>query len=189
MYSAVTAHRFEVYNHLMACSRGMQNDGALAYMLATRSCGGGALPGHLGLQAHEFARLLNRHFPGAQLPDTESSAVTPRDPRLLEEQGELIRLLLMYRAGIDESESWMATVVATGCMASDHLWQDLGLWSRRDLSELMARNFPRLAALNNRDMKWKKFLYKQLCIQEGIYICRAPSCELCADYNKCFGPE
>lgn len=58
----------------------------------------------------------------------------------------------------------MSVIVATG-MASDHLWQDLGLWSRQDLSELMARNFPTLAAKANRDMKWKKFLYKQLCEQ------------------------
>ena len=74
-------------------------------------------------------------------------------------------------------------------MASDHLWQDLGLWSRQDLSALMADNFPALKAKNDRDMKWKKFLYKQLCNQEGIYTCRSPSCEVCADYQACFGPE
>jgi len=83
----------------------------------------------------------------------------------------------------------MSVIVATGCMANDHLWQDLGLWSRRDLSELMARNFPTLAAKNDRDMKWKKFLYKQLCEREGVYLCRAPSCAVCCDYAKCFGPE
>ena len=71
----------------------------------------------------------------------------------------------------------------------DHLWQDLGLWSRKDLGTLMQLNFPQLAARNDKDMKWKKFLYKQLCIAEGIYTCRAPSCEVCADYQHCFGPE
>ena len=60
---------------------------------------------------------------------------------------------------------------------------------KQELSELFARNFPRLAALNSRDMKWKKFLYKQLCEKEGINACRAPSCEQCDDYLKCFGPE
>jgi nitrogen fixation protein NifQ len=74
-------------------------------------------------------------------------------------------------------------------MANDHLWQDLGLWSRQDLSDLMVRNFPALAAKNDRDMKWKKFLYKQLCLQEGVYLCRAPSCAICCDYIRCFGPE
>jgi len=61
--------------------------------------------------------------------------------------------------------------------------------ARQIWCEQMTRNFPVLAAKNDRDMKWKKFLYKQLCQREGIYICRAPSCEVCADYAKCFGPE
>ncbi|MFM8444786.1 MAG: nitrogen fixation protein NifQ, partial [Methylococcus sp.] len=33
---------------------------------------------------------------------------------------------------------------------------------------------------------WKKFLYKQLCEAEGIYVCRAPSCGECVDYADCF---
>ena len=53
----------------------------------------------------------------------------------------------------------------------------------------MVRHFSALALRNNQDMKWKKFLYKQLCEQEGINACRAPSCEVCTDYLKCFGPE
>jgi nitrogen fixation protein NifQ len=65
----------------------------------------------------------------------------------------------------------------------------LGLWARSDLSALIGFNFPELAARNVHDMKWKKFLYKQLCEAEGIYICRAPSCSVCVDYHKCYGPE
>jgi nitrogen fixation protein NifQ len=53
----------------------------------------------------------------------------------------------------------------------------------------MERNFPTLAAKNVHNMKWKKFLYKQLCATEGVYVCRSPSCEVCADYDACFGPE
>jgi nitrogen fixation protein NifQ len=83
----------------------------------------------------------------------------------------------------------MAGILVAACLGNDHLWQDLGLWSRRELSELMQRNFPELAARNDRDMKWKKFLYKQLCETEGIYTCRAPSCQECSDYEECFGPE
>ena len=36
---------------------------------------------------------------------------------------------------------------------------------------------------NTRDMKWKKFLFKQLCETEGIYICRAPTCDQFCDYD------
>ena len=66
---------------------------------------------------------------------------------------------------------------------------DLGLASRDELSRLMRVNFPSLAAANTGDMKWKKFLYRQFCAAEGIYVCPAPSCGVCKDYAKCFGPE
>lgn len=83
----------------------------------------------------------------------------------------------------------MAEIVIAGCMGSDHLWQDLGLWQRADLTHLMLHNFEPLALRNQRDMKWKKFLYKQLCEAEGIYVCRSPSCEVCIDFHSCFGSE
>ncbi|MCX7946668.1 MAG: nitrogen fixation protein NifQ [Hydrogenophilus sp.] len=98
-------------------------------------------------------------------------------------------LLLEHGAGRDLSERWIAEIVACGCAGGDHLWQDLGLWSRRELNELLWVNFPRLAAKNVFDMKWKKFLYKQLCQREGIYLCKAPSCAQCSDYVMCFGNE
>lgn len=107
----------------------------------------------------------------------------------VDEQAELIALMRTHRAGDSPSELWMASIVASACLGSDHLWQDLGLWCREDLSSLMLRNFPTLAEKNVHNMKWKKFLYKQLCNAEGIYVCRAPSCEVCADYQACFGPE
>jgi nitrogen fixation protein NifQ len=38
-------------------------------------------------------------------------------------------------------------------------------------------------------MKWKKFFYKQLCLREGLTLCKAPSCDVCSDYALCFGAE
>lgn len=179
----------QTYGLLMSHSRGLPNDDALARMLATQADGSGSLPVGLGLAPAEFAALLARHFPGVTWPVAPHWPSPVWDPRLLEEKEELIKLLDFYRAGQDASERWLSMIVATGCMANNHLWEDLGLWSRRDLSELMMRNFPALAAKNDRDMKWKKFLYKQLCEQEGIYLCRAPSCAVCRDYPLCFGPK
>ncbi|NCC40864.1 MAG: nitrogen fixation protein NifQ [Gammaproteobacteria bacterium] len=180
--------------HLMAHATGAGNDAAFAAMIATRSQGGGALPAFLGLDAAAFRRLLEHHFPGLPAALCRTLPGIPMDcaagfEQRAEEREELQRLMLMHKAGDSPSEVWMAHVVAAGCMASNHLWEDLGLLERPQLTDLMRHNFPSLAALNVKDMKWKRFLYKQLCEAEGIYICRAPTCEVCADYQACFGPE
>ena len=179
--------RQALYDELMAEPKGFGNGVTFARMLASQRTGTGILPPDLGLGIESFHRLLARYFPG-----TDNDSVPPARgwcPDRESEREELRGLLLAHRLGEDESEFWMASAVAAGCMGGDHLWQDLGLWSRRDVTELMQRNFPPLAAKNVQDMKWKKFLYKQLCIQEGIYTCRAPSCQSCNDYELCFGSE
>lgn len=177
-----------MYARLMACSRGKDNDEVLACMLSSWQAGEGALPENIGLRDDEYQRMLGFHFPGLD----DICLMQPQkmlDPVRTDELEEVIKLLLTHRAGKTDSELWIADIVAVACQGQDHLWQDLGLWSRKDLSELLWRNFPELARKNDKDMKWKKFIYKQLCITEGIYTCRAPSCEVCADYEKCFGPE
>lgn len=175
-----------LYGDLMARATGLPNDELFAQMISSQSADLGALPPEMGLEALEFPALLKRHFPGIELRLRRTGRIAaPRAP----ERDDLHALLLEHRAGNDLSECWMACIVTAACMASDHLWQDLGLWSRDYLSRLMTQNFPVLAAKNAHDMKWKKFLYKQLCEREGINACRAPSCECCTDYSKCFGPE
>ncbi len=176
-----------LYALLMVRAAGLPNDDLLARMLVSQAGGQSALPPGLGLSAQDFRALMSRHFPGFGLP-----AQLARAPDFGErgvEWDDLLALLLEYRAGDDPSEPWLALIVATACMGGDHLWQDLGLWQRADLSLLMARNFPALTALNTQDMKWKKFLYKQLCNRAEVNACRAPSCEVCVDYAKCFGRE
>ncbi len=108
---------------------------------------------------------------------------------LAEEVDDLRTLLLDHRTADLPETSWMASAVARACLFSDHLWQDLGLTSRKDLSGLLTRHFQPLASKNTGDMKWKKFFYKQLCEREGLNLCKAPSCGVCADYKICFGPE
>lgn len=176
-----------LYALLMNQAAGLPNDELLARMLVSQAGTHSALPPGLGLDAADFRSLMTRHFPGFGLPAQLAQA-----PDLGErgsEWDDLLALLMQYRAGNDASETWLALIVATACMGGDHLWQDLGLWQRADLTQLMARNFPGLTALNTQDMKWKKFLYKQLCNRAGVNACRAPSCEVCVDYAKCFGRE
>ncbi|MCX7192634.1 MAG: nitrogen fixation protein NifQ [Proteobacteria bacterium] len=175
-----------LYIELMAHASGLPGDELFAQMITAQMIHIGALPPGLGLSNMEFSALLARHYPGVKLAVNFKAVIA--DPRALE-RDDVLALLLEYRAGKDRSEQWMAEIVTTACMDHDHLWQDLGLWSREYLSRLMTENFPKLAAKNTHDMKWKKFLYKQLCEREGINACRAPSCEYCVDYLKCFGPE
>jgi nitrogen fixation protein NifQ len=63
------------------------------------------------------------------------------------------------------------------------------LRNRRELSWLMERHFPALSQRNTRDMKWKKFLYRVICRDEGFAICTAPSCSECSDFDNCYGEE
>ncbi|MGE0082195.1 MAG: nitrogen fixation protein NifQ [Thiohalomonadaceae bacterium] len=175
-----------LYQRLHCASLGRSNDEWLARMLVSQAWGMGIMPRRLGLSLGDFSTMMVRHFPGVSLAPFLCGHELDR--RRLPEFEDLRRLFLTHGEERDET-AWLATMLAAGCMGGDHLWQDMGLWSRRDLSALIASNFPALAARNEHDMKWKKFFYKQLCLQEGIYACRAPSCQVCSDYAACFGPE
>jgi len=168
--------------------RGGAVEDTLARILASWSLGYGALPDWLGMDEARFGRLLGQHFPGVSPAALANPGRSP-DPGRVEEMADLRRLLLANRSTDDGAETVMVDIVIAGCMGDNHLWEDLGLWCRADLSLLMRDFFRPLAERNDRDMKWKKFLYKQLCETEGIYTCRAPSCEVCGDYLNCFGPE
>ena len=86
-------------------------------------------------------------------------------------------------------EERLAELVARRCLRPNHLWQDLGLRNRDELSGLMDRHFAPLAARNRADMKWKKFFYRTICRDEGYMLCAAPSCAECDDFDVCFGDE
>lgn len=176
------------YQRLIAYSNDEHNSETYACMLASLQYDLGAMPDALGLDAEEFNQLLSQHFPRLVVQSIRSCGREADETRN-DERDEVYKLLLGHRANLSGSELWMAKIVAIACQAHDHLWQDMGLWSRNQLSELLMHNFPSLASMNTKNMKWKKFIYKQLCITEGIYTCRAPSCEVCADYDQCFGDE
>ncbi len=154
-----------------------------ASMVVGRSLGEGVLPHALGLGEELFTEFWRRYFPGPQLILLEGQHED------IPELDDIEHLLLDYRAGVRDSELWLARIVACGCAGRDHLWQDLGLAHRKELSLLMEAGFPALAELNTGDMKWKKFIYRQYCARDGIYVCPAPSCGVCIDYAKCFAPE
>ncbi|HUW49392.1 MAG TPA: nitrogen fixation protein NifQ [Sulfuricella sp.] len=140
----------------------------------------------------EVEDLMDRHFPGA----LQNAGMAERKTAAAgcealhgEEFGDLLDLLMAHRTRPDTESKWLAFVIATACMGNDHLYQDMGLPNRQVLSDLLEEYFTSLFARNTGNMKWKKFFYKQLCDRAEIQACRAPSCSVCIDYLKCFGPE
>lgn len=142
----------------------------------------------LGLSPVALADLLNAYFPdaGLCLPSDILGDDAGQDEL---EEPDLRQLLLDHRSlGVIEEE-WLATVIARRSLGANHLWQDLGLFSRDELNALIDRHFHGLMLRNSGTMKWKKFFYRQLCERDGISICKAPTCDACSDVGVCFGPE
>jgi nitrogen fixation protein NifQ len=192
-----TGSRLAHWSALMQCATDTEAPAvqAMAGVLATAfdRHGCGLLP-LTGLGANATRHLMARWFPGADamldwraLTLSHAERVEPR----ADEIEDLVALLTQGTAlpGRREETRWLAHALSQASLGDDHLWQDLHLPSRRELSALMREWFPALAARNDRDMKWKKFLYKQLCDQAELSICRAPSCGVCSDYANCYGPE
>lgn len=148
--------------------------------------GQGPLEG-LGLSGVDLHRLLGATFP----------LVTPQfadwwdapGPEVGKEEQSIRDILGMYCSEGDPLEGLLCAMIARRCQSPHHLWQDLGLRNRGELSMLMKRHFAPLAHKNRNDMKWKKFLYRMVCGSEGFTLCTAPVCAECDDFHICFGAE
>jgi nitrogen fixation protein NifQ len=140
-----------------------------------------------GLDAAALAAIGQEMFPQAAAALAKMAGADRPAPG--PEEKSIIDILLMYAAGPIQFVRPLATLIARRCQEPRHLWQDLGLRDRGELSQLMERHFPRLKARNSGDMKWKKFLYRLVCGSEGFTLCPAPVCSDCNDFASCFGSE
>ena len=181
-------NRDQIAEKLLFQTHNGPNQQWLASIIASWLTGESVLPDYLGLEPSQFSAMNQHFFPETELPSKAPSGIVLDYSRIPEKE-DLVQLLKAFSREQDEETDWIITIIVTACLGLDHLWQDLGLWHRSQLTELLTYNFPTMAQTNTKDMKWKKFLYKKLCDAEGIYLCRAPSCEVCTDYAKCYGPE
>lgn len=157
----------------------------LAAILATAwTDGQGPSLARLGLTAPMLRLLFAAYFPAIRLEIAGDD--TAAQPAIEEE--DLRRLLLAHRAHGRPEEEWLAAIIARRAQGANHLWEDLGLDSRDDLNHLMSRYFPALSARNVANMRWKKFFYRLLCEEEGLTLCKSPSCGQCSDFAICFEP-
>lgn len=137
--------------------------------------------------ADEAARILQRWRQVFGLPNAaEAPAAVPERHQ---EYQDLLQLLLESAVDGGSGTAALARWIAYSCMGDNHLWEDLGLPDRPELTALMQEYFPRLRARNSGNMRWKKFLYKQLCERAEIFACRSPNCDTCSEYRLCFAPE
>lgn len=106
------------------------------------------------------------------------------------EEPDVRTYLSEFRAGRDDAiEAWLVAILARRMREPNHLWQDLGFAGRHELNFLLRRHFPDLVRRNAADMKWKKFVYRELCQRDGIFVCKSPNCGVCSDFTNCYGDE
>jgi nitrogen fixation protein NifQ len=183
------------YRWLMSASGRSSGDGfdlhvcasILAVALAQAAEEGLSLAATSGLDASTIGALAAECFPAAAAALVEMAGAAAPAPG--PEEQSVVDILLMYASGRLEFVRPLALMIARRCQEPRHLWQDLGLRERAELSQLMQRHFPRLKTRNSGDMKWKKFLYRLVCGSEGFVLCPAPICSDCDDFASCFGSE
>ena len=84
------------------------------------------------------------------------------------EYDQLVGLLMDHAAADDELTRTRADWIARSALEPGHLWRAMGVADRSKVRAIMRESFPELEAANDRDMRWKKFLYRRLCGWSGF---------------------
>ena len=159
----------------------------LALALAEAKQDGRSVCDGVGLDGAALQALIAGMFPAASA--TFEGAANDARLTIDNEEQSIRDILWMYSSNASPLQRCLAAMIARRCSRPHHLWQDLGLRNRGELSRLMQRHFAKLAGKNHNDMKWKKFLYRLVCSTEGFTLCTAPVCSECDDFAVCFGAE
>jgi nitrogen fixation protein NifQ len=185
----------EAYPWLIKASEGSGMDpfdihvcaSILAMGISESAREGGSVCKRVGLDGNSLRCLVGGMFPRAV--GEFDQIFRPCALVIGGEEQSLRELLWMYASNGSAFHRDLTAMIARRCICPHHLWQDLGLRNRGELSRLMTLHFSSLAAKNRGDMKWKKFLYRMVCGTEGFTFCAAPVCSDCDDFALCFGAE
>ncbi len=147
----------------------------------------------LGLSPLLLETLLLRAFPEIEpravfaAPTGRTSAPPEINPAV---QALLLGFLRKDTCGWPQFASLLlARIIAARAAHPGHLWVAMGLFERPALSAAIGRHLPGLLAANDRKMRWKRFLFRQVCELSGGMRCKSPVCGACSDYALCFAPE
>ena len=164
-----------------------------ACLLAVASQEAYPLNSALGLHEETLDQLLTDFFPAIKR-ETLDRSPQPAAEVAPECNPELLKILLAHApcdatGGMHRPSAWLAHMIAARAAQPGHLWVAMGLFARPELTAAIRRHLPTLAAANNQGMRWKRYLFKQLCDLTGGTLCKAPNCGVCSDYALCFAPE
>ncbi|MCH3703194.1 nitrogen fixation protein NifQ, partial [Campylobacter lari] len=149
-----------------------------------------------GLSPTELAEVLANLFPGAQAGSAPAYANLRAQLLAYAARGlaspqadftRLLRVLLDACSGQASTTAWVTSVLAQACLRPDHLWRDLGLNGREDVTALLTRHYPGLVARNTQNLRWKKFLAYSAFEHAGQPAAAAPGCADCEDHGFCYG--
>ncbi len=149
--------------------------------------GGLSCRGTTGLEPQELRQLMNRHFPLAALSFLADEEREDAPGALMEE--EILRdLLLQHVAPGQPVSRLLARMIACRAMYEDHLWQDLGLLNRQELTRLLRRHF-RHSRRQSQQYEVEEIPLSQAVRERSFALCTAPTCRDCQDFENCFGEE
>lgn len=146
----------------------------------------------LGLTPHELTAILTTYFPTFdQSVLAEHAAKTATAPAI---NPDILKILLSHvpcdaTGGMLRTSEWLAQIIAARSAHPGHLWLAMGFLERPELTAAIRRHLPTLAAANSNGMRWKRYLFKQVCDLNGGVMCKSPNCGDCSDYALCFAPE
>lgn len=157
--------------HVMSC--------ILANALAERSYH--PITEALALTRNQLEDIITGIFPGSyQIDELVEEGATAGEDAVSE--AELRELLISYLSNESPIEEWIASVFARRCQVGDHMWRSIGLYSRDELTQAMLRYFRPLAQKNIQNLRWKRFIYKQMRIDNQQSLEKYPYCDNCNRY-------
>lgn len=144
----------------------------------------------LGISDSDLTSLLALYFPDIDLTFLKQiSFSTAEQPA--ERNDDILSIMLSHLPkepdrNKRQTSLWLAHILTTRAALPGHLWVAMGLTERPQLTAAIRRHLPSLAEANNQNMRWKRFLFKQVCELNGGVMCKSPNCGVCSDYAICF---
>jgi nitrogen fixation protein NifQ len=149
----------------------------------------------LGLSPQRLAALFERHFvvavgDAAAVATGSDFGIRVGDANHAAFVAAMRDMLVGFASSeVDRGDAQcVATIIAHACLRPDHLWRDLRLGGRDDVTAMLERFFPALVARNLDGTRWKKFLARELALATGTTPGPSPGCPGCEDFGFCF-PE